>query len=157
MGFSRILTRPDALQIAPGSQVTLHLSIAFPDGTVVENTFDDEPVTFTIGDGFLDEGLELALIGLKAGDQQSLTLMPGQAFGVLDSESIKLIPLSSFKDDMSLEPGVIIAFTSSEGEELAGTVREVREDDVEIDFNHPLAGREIIFKVEVLSVDNSAL
>ncbi|MEE9423152.1 MAG: peptidylprolyl isomerase, partial [Gammaproteobacteria bacterium] len=74
-----------------------------------------------------------------------------------DSESIKLIPLSSFKDDMSLEPGVIIAFTSSEGEELAGTVREVREDDVEVDFNHPLAGREIIFKVEVLSVDNSAL
>jgi FKBP-type peptidyl-prolyl cis-trans isomerase SlpA len=132
------------------------LSIAFPDGAVVDNTFDDDPVSFTIGDGFLDEGLELALIGLKAGDHQSLTLMPGQAFGIPDSESIKLMPLSAFNDDMLLEPGVIIAFTSSEGEELAGTVREVSGNEVEVDFNHPLAGREIIFKVEVLSVDNTA-
>ena len=145
------------MQIAPGSQVTLHLSIVFPDGTVVENTFDDEPVSFTIGDGFLDEGLELALIGLKAGDQQILTLMPGQAFGLPDAGLVKLVPLSDFHEDMPLEPGVIIAFSLPEGEELAGTVREVRDEEVEIDLNHPLAGHKIIFTVEVLAVENSDL
>lgn len=142
------------MRIVPGSLVSLHLSITLVDGSVVENTFDDEPVTFTLGDGSLDEGLELALIGLKSGDQQSLTLMPGQAFGMPDPEAVRHIPLSAFHEELSPQPGVIISFSSPEGEELVGTVKEVRDETVEVDFNHPLAGREIIFKVEVLSINN---
>ena len=122
---------------------------------MVENTFDDEPVSITIGDGFLDEGLELALVGLKAGARQSLTLMPGQAFGTPDPGAVRRMPLNAFQEDMSLEPGAIILFSTSGGEELAGTVKQIFADEVEVDFNHPLSGREILFKVEVLSVDNS--
>lgn len=145
------------MQIVYGSQVRLHLSIALADGTVVENTFDDEPVTFTLGDGSLDEGLELALLGLKTGDQQSLTLMPGQAFGMPDPEAVRNLPLNAFREELSPQPGAIIAFSSAEGDELVGTVRQVKDEEVEVDFNHPLAGHEILFKVQVLSIVNSAL
>ena len=69
------------MQITVGSRVTLHFALRLSDGWVAESSFDGEPVSFVMGDGTLDKGLELALYGLKTGDRQTLTLMPGQAFG----------------------------------------------------------------------------
>lgn len=138
--------------IAPGSQVTMHFSISLPDGTEAASTFDDEPTIFVMGDGSISEGLELALYGLTTGDKQSLTLQPDQAFGPRDEAKVHPMPRSNFAADMELEPGLIIGFTTPDGHELAGIVQEVQEQDVVMDFNHPLAGMEVTFIVEVLEV-----
>ena len=132
--------------------VTLHLSLALQDGTVAESTFDGEPLVFTMGDGVLDHGLELALYGLVRGDKQRLTLDPGQAFGQYDPDRVHTLARDSFAADMTLEPGVIIGFETETGEELAGAILELDEQTVKVDFNHPLAGRTIIFDVEILDV-----
>lgn len=142
------------MQISPGSRVTLHFSLQLADGMPVESSFDDEPVTFVLGDGTLDHGLELALYGLRPNARQRLTLMPGQAFGQRDEAAVKMLPRASFPDDISLEPGQIIGFTGANDEPLAGAVLEVGPEEVKMDFNHPLAGREIIFEVHVLAVEN---
>jgi FKBP-type peptidyl-prolyl cis-trans isomerase SlpA len=144
------------MQISPGSRVTLHFSLKLADGMLVESSFDDEPVTFVLGDGSLDHGLELALYGLSPGDRQTLTLMPGQAFGVRDEAAVRLIPRTSFPADMQPEAGQIIGFSGEDGEPVAGAVLEVGPEQVKMDFNHPLAGREILFEVQVLSVQNPA-
>lgn len=142
------------MQISPGSRVTMHFSLQLPDGMLVESSFEDEPVTFVMGDGSLDHGLELALYGLSPDDCQTLTLMPGQAFGRRDEAAVQLVPKSSFPDDMPLKPGQIIGFTGEDGEMLPGAVLEIGPEQVMIDFNHPLAEREIIFEVHVLAVEN---
>lgn len=121
---------------------------------MIESSFGAEPVVFVIGDGSMDAGLELALTGLRAGDQQVLNLMPGQAFGMPDPEAIGRVPLSAFPSGMAAEAGVFIEFTTPQGKDVAGRVIAVSNDSVDVDFNHPLAGREIVFKVEVLAVDN---
>jgi len=138
--------------VAEHSSVTLHLSLALEDGTVAESTFDGEPLTFTMGDGTLDHGLELGLYGLVRGDKQRLTLDPGQAFGRHDPARVHDLPRDSFAADMTLEPGVIIGFETQAGEELAGAILAVDADSVRVDFNHPLAGRTIIYEVEILDV-----
>ncbi len=138
--------------IVPGSQVTMHFSITLPDGTEAASTFEDEPTTFVVGDGTVSDGLELALFGLTAGDEQSLTLQPDQAFGPRDEAKEHPMPRANFSPEMELEPGLIIGFTTPDGNELAGIVQEVHEQDVLMDFNHPLAGMEVIFRVEVLEV-----
>jgi len=138
--------------IAPGSQVTMHFSISLPDGTEAASTFSDEPTTFIMGDGSISEGLELALYGLTTGDKQSLTLQPDQAFGPRDEAKVHPMPRSNFAADMELEPGLIIGFTTPDGHELAGIVQDLHEQDVVIDFNHPLAGMEVTFMVEVVEV-----
>ena len=138
--------------IVPGSQVTIHFSISLPDGTEAASTFGDEPTTFVVGDGSVSEGLELALYGLVAGDEQSLTLAPDQAFGPRDEAKVQPMPRSNFGPEIELEPGLIIGFTTPDGHEVAGIVHELRANEVLIDFNHPLAGIEVIFKVEVLEV-----
>ena len=132
----------------------MHVALRLADGMTAESSFDDEPLSFVLGDGTLDQGLELALIGLVAGDRQSLTLMPGQAFGMRDAEAVQRVPKGRFPGDMPLEKGQIIGFTGESGEELAGTIIQAGNDDVEVDFNHPLAGREIEFEVHVLAVEN---
>lgn len=144
------------MTIAPGSKVTLHFSLRLADGMLVESSFEDEPLTFVLGDGTLDHGLELALYGLCANARQTLTLMPGQAFGERDDSAVQWLPRASFPAEMSLQPGQIIGFTGEHDEPLAGAVLEVGPEQVKVDFNPPLAGREFIFEVHVLEVQNPA-
>ncbi|MGB5260999.1 MAG: FKBP-type peptidyl-prolyl cis-trans isomerase [Gammaproteobacteria bacterium] len=138
--------------IAERSTVTLHLSLSLEDGTVAESTFGGEPLTFTLGDGTLDYGLELGLYGLVSGAKQRLTLDPGQAFGQRDPGRVHTLPRETFAADMQLEPGMIIGFETEAGEELPGAVLEVDKETVQVDFNHPLAGRTILYEVEILDV-----
>jgi FKBP-type peptidyl-prolyl cis-trans isomerase SlpA len=142
----------EELTIQPGSEVTMHCSITLEDGTVAESTLKDEPLHFTLGDGTLIQGLELAIYGLKAGDKQSLKIDPEYAFGPRDDEGIRVQPRSDFPEDMNLEVGQIIEFETHTGEFILGAVMELEEDNVTMDFNHPLAGHEIQFDVEILDV-----
>jgi FKBP-type peptidyl-prolyl cis-trans isomerase SlpA len=135
-----------------GSTVTLHLALTLEDGTVAETTFDDEPLTFTMGDGTLVHGLELALYGLRPGDTQRLALYPEQAFGPHDPERIQRLPRACFPTDIELVPGNIIAFDMPGGEEIAGTLISLDDRTVEVDLNHPLAGYRIVFDVEIINV-----
>ena len=138
--------------ISPESTVILHLSLSLEDGTVAESTFEDEPLTFTMGDGTLEEGLELGLYGLRAGNTQRLVLEPGQAFGLHDPSKLHQLSRSEFSDELELEPGVIIGFDTPAGEELSGTIISLTDETVDVDFNHPLAGRVVVFEVEIITV-----
>jgi FKBP-type peptidyl-prolyl cis-trans isomerase SlpA len=132
--------------------VTLHLALSLTDGTEALSTFGEEPLTLTIGDGTLQPGLELALYGLRAGDRESLTLAPGQAYGGHDPAQVHEMLLADFPEPGALEPGQIIAFALPDGRELPGTVLEVGEEIARVDFNHPLAGREIVLRAEIIAV-----
>ena len=138
--------------ISPESTVTLHLSLTLEDGTVAESTFDDEPLMFTMGDGTLVEGLELGLYGLKAGDRQRLVLQPEQAFGLHDPDKRHQLARADFSAELALEAGVIIGFDTPSGEELSGTIISLTDETVAVDFNHPLAGRVVVFEVEIIAV-----
>jgi FKBP-type peptidyl-prolyl cis-trans isomerase SlpA len=142
----------DVPRIGPGSRVTLHLSLALPDGTEALTTFDEEPLSVIMGDGTLPPGLELALYGLEPDDDQTLELEPHQAYGARDPENVHSMPRSDFTPDMDLEPGLILGFTLPSGQETPGLIREVGEDAVEVDFNHPLAGHRVVFRAQILEV-----
>lgn len=136
------------------STVVMHSTITLEDGTVADTTVGAEPLRFAMGDGSLVTGLELALFGLKAGDRQSLRIGPADAFGFRDEQNIHWMERAEFPADMALEPGLIIGFATPGGEEIPGVILEVREDSVRVDFNHPLAGHEVGFEVEILEVTN---
>ena len=142
-------------EILPESTVTMHFSITLEDGTVAEDSFGGEPLTFTMGDGSLNEGLELALYGLKAGDEQTVTMTAEQTFGFHDPENIHDMPSSDFDADMTLEVGMIIGFTTPAGDEVPGLIKAVADDFVTVDFNHPLAGHDLRYRVKILEVSHS--
>lgn len=139
-------------RIAYGSEVEMDFTIRLEDGTVAETTEGDEPLHFVMGDGTLVDGLELALYGLQAGDQQTLRIGPENAYGFPDPVNVHPMPRADFPPDMALQRGMIIEFSTPSGAEIPGMITEVGEKQVTVDFNHPLAGHEITFEVEILSV-----
>lgn len=144
-----------AEEITMHSQVLMHYSIALSDGTVVESSFEDEPVEINMGKDDLPEGMELAVYGLKAGDKQTLTLTPEQCFGPRDEDNIHLMPLSDFPQGLVPEIGLTYAFGTDAGEDVTGTIRSIKGEQVEVDFNHPLAGHELVFRVEIIDINNT--
>ncbi len=142
-------------QINMHSLVLINYSIALTNGTVIESNFDDEALQITMGGDDITEGMELAIFGLEEADKQTLTLTPEQGFGLRDEDNIHDMPLSDFPDELAPEIGLSYSFESPQGDDIPGTVTKLSDDSVEIDFNHPLAGQEIVFSVEILGINNS--
>lgn len=140
------------LAVGPQTRVTLHFALKLDDGSVVDSTFDKEPATFEFGDGNLLPGFEKALVGLMAGEKSELTIAPEDAFSQPNPNNIQTFKRSDFDVEMVLEPGLVISFADPSGE-LPGVVKSVDGDVVTVDFNHPLAGREILFDVEIIAVE----
>lgn len=140
-------------KITPDSIVTLHHQIGFTDGSLLEDTFDQEPITLKLGSGELARGLELAILDLEEGDDQTLDITPDLAFGYPDESLIQQLPRSDFAEDFELESGLVIEFSTPSGETLPGTILEFDEKQVSVDFNHPLAGQTVRYRVKIVSIE----
>lgn len=139
------------LRIGPDRQVTLHFALKLENGDVVDSTFDKQPATFKVGDGNLLPGFEVALYGFKAGDKRSLQIEPENAFGQPNPQNVQVMPRGQFQD-MELSEGLLIIFNDAANAELPGVVKAFDEQQVTIDFNHPLAGKTLSFDVEIIEV-----
>ncbi|MBW2942050.1 FKBP-type peptidyl-prolyl cis-trans isomerase [Zhongshania aquimaris] len=142
--------------IAPGTEICLHFSLSIIDGDEVDSNFGGKPASFVFGDGNLLPSVEAKLLGLKAGAKETFTLAPEDGFGQRNPANIQRFPRSQFGADMVLEEGLVISFADAARAELPGVVSEVDDDFVMVDFNHPLAGRMLNFRVEILSVSAQA-
>lgn len=140
------------MKIAPGTEITLHFALSIVGGDDVDSTFGAKPATFNYGDGSLLPGVEAKLLGLCAGDSETFTLAPEDAFGQRNPANIQRFPRSQFAADMALEKGLVISFADAARAELPGVVSEVSDESVMVDFNHPLAGLNLTFRVEILKV-----
>lgn len=143
----------EQLPIGPGTTVTLHFALRLEDGEEIDSTYGKDPAVFTVGDGNLLPGFEQALFGLKPGDEQVLTISPEDGFGQHNPSNIQEIPRDQFGDDIELEEGLMLSFADAKKAELPGVVSEFDDEKVVIDFNHPLAGRDILFDVAILNVE----
>ena len=141
------------LPIDQGTRVTLHFALRFTDGQEIDSTFDKAPASLEIGDENLPENFEAYLMGLKAGDRQTFEVPPEKAFGQHNPSNIQTFKRHEFSADMVLEPGVMISFADARQSELPGVVSRVEGDQVDVDFNHPLAGRTLRFEVEIIDVE----
>lgn len=151
--MSRLITSSAGRRINERSRVTLHFAVLLQGGEEVDTTRRGRPATFEMGDGNLLPGFEEALLGMCAGDDAQIPLTPEQAFGEHRRDNVQLMDRDAFAG-VDLEPGLMVSFAGPGGE-LPGVVRRVFERTVEVDFNHPLAGRHIVFDVSILDVDDA--
>jgi len=143
--------------VQPGSFLTLHYRLRGPDGTVVVNTFDDKPATLSLGAGQLAPAMESRLIGLAEGAHQTFALAPGEAFGEHNPDRVQRVARSLLDQlgatDQEYTPGDVVQFPTPDGTStFAGVVRELGDDWLLFDFNHPLAGQALSFEVQLIGV-----
>jgi FKBP-type peptidyl-prolyl cis-trans isomerase SlpA len=144
-------------EVQAGSFLTLHYRLAGPDGADVVNTFNDKPATLSLGTGELAPAMEARLIGLPEGAKQSFALAAGEAFGQRNPELLQRVKLALLHEigdpDASYDVGDVVQFPTPNGQgAYAGVVREVGDDWLLFDFNHPLAGHPVRFDVHVIGV-----
>ncbi|MDG2017962.1 MAG: peptidylprolyl isomerase [Porticoccaceae bacterium] len=139
-----------SMMIDQGVKVTMSFSLALENGELIDSNFDTQPATFIMGDGNLLPGFEVPLKGLKAGDKGEFVISPENAFGQRNPENMQQLARDNF-DQESLNVGDVFSFQNGEGE-LPGVIMEIGDDSIKVDFNHPLAGRNIIFKVDIVEV-----
>jgi FKBP-type peptidyl-prolyl cis-trans isomerase SlpA len=139
-----------SIPIDTGTTVTLHFALLLEDGAVVDSNFEGKPATFSIGDGNLLPGFEETLIGLQKDDQREFVVPPEKAFGQHNEQNLQRVSMDNF-DELELEPGAMFSFQNGDGE-LPGVVVEIVDGEVMVDFNHPLAGKNIIFQVKIMDV-----
>ncbi|ENB2087238.1 FKBP-type peptidyl-prolyl cis-trans isomerase [Vibrio alginolyticus] len=136
------------------SAVTLHFTIKMQDGSVADSTHNmGKPAKFIMGDGSLSENFEQCLIGLETGAQKAIELKAEDAFGMPNPDHIHYMDRTKFVGDAEVEVGTIMAFSGPDGMEIPGIITEIAGDSVTVDFNHPLAGQDVTFEVEILSVE----
>lgn len=142
------------VRIAEGSQVALHFELSLDNGTIIDTTFNrPEPVQLTIGDESLLAGFEKVLMNLRAGDTRTARLDPEQAFGEWNADNVQVFSKAQFAlAGSEPEVGMMMEFEDKGKNTLPGVVSKVTEDNIEVDFNHPLAGQAVNFKVEIFKV-----
>lgn len=144
----------EEIRITDGSTVELHFEVSLPNGTVIDSTFGrDAPVSLIIGDESLLAGFEQVLINLKAGDTRTAHLPPEQAFGQWNDENVQSFPRTKFSlSEPNPVVGMMMEFADKGQNTLTGVVSDVTDDTVKVDFNHPLAGQDVLFKVQIFKV-----
>lgn len=137
--------------IDANSKVTLHFSLALENGDIIDSTFDKKAPSLTMGDGSLLPGFERCLLGLKVGDVKEFLVEPKDAFGAHNPLNVQQVKRESFTEE-TLQIDMIVTFLDAGKHEVPGVITAIGEEEVTVDFSHPLAGKNLLFKVEIIDV-----
>jgi FKBP-type peptidyl-prolyl cis-trans isomerase SlpA len=142
--------------VEPGSFLTLHYRLRSADGDAFVDTFATGPATLSLGTGELAPAVEAHLIGLAPGSEESFSLAAGEAFGERDPALVHRVSRAALDAqgdaDGDYRVGDVVRFPAPDGQSIAGVVRDVEEDSLLFDFNHPLAGRAVTFDVKLIGI-----
>lgn len=140
------------MQVADKCVVSIHYTLTDDQGTELDSSSGQEPFAYLHGTQSIIPGLERALSGKSAGDELQVTIEPREAYGEVNPELIQRVPREAFAGVTDLKPGMQFQAGQPDGQPLNITVKEVGDDEVTIDANHPLAGRVLHFDVRVEGV-----
>jgi len=139
-------------EVKNGDTVRIHYTGTLADGSVFDSSEGRDPLEFTVGSGQVIAGMDASLPGMAVGDKKRLEIPSADAYGPLNPEARQAIPREGIPDDIPLELGTQLQMQSPEGHVLPVTVVEVTESTVTLDANHPLAGKDLNFEIELVSI-----
>ena len=144
-------------QVKNGDKVKVHYHGRFTDGTTFDSSEGREPLEFTVGEGNVIKGFDEGVMGMSIGDKKTVSIQAGDAYGDKNDDMLVEFPKEQFPPDMNPEVGMQLNITNGNGQVILVTIVEVKEDSVILDANHPLAGKDLVFDIELVSIVNKPL
>lgn len=141
--------------VESGSAVQVHYTGKLEDGTVFDTSRDREPLNFTVGEGQVIPGFEKAVMGMEAGDSTTTEVPPQEGYGERREDLVVQVALDRISDEISPEVGQQLQLRLNDGRQVPVIVKSVNEGTVTIDANHPLAGKKLVFDIEVVDVGDN--
>jgi len=139
-------------QVKSGDTVKVHYHGRLTDGTTFDSSAGREPLQFEVGSGMVIPGFETGVMGMQVGDKKTINIPVAEAYGPKNPDMIVAFPASEFPEDMELEVGMRLNMTNSEGHVIPVVVTEIGEENVMLDANHPLAGEDLVFDIELVEI-----
>ncbi|GFM31902.1 peptidylprolyl isomerase [Desulfovibrio subterraneus] len=139
-------------QVKDGDSVKVHYTGTLNDGTVFDSSRDREPLEFTMGSGMLIPGFESAVLGMGVGNTTKVTIAPENAYGEVNEELVLDVPRSQVPSHITPEVGMMLQLQTEEGM-MEVVIASVNDDSIVLDANHPLAGQELTFEIEVVAIN----
>ncbi|MEX2608598.1 MAG: peptidylprolyl isomerase [Gemmatimonadota bacterium] len=139
-------------QASNGDKVSIHYTGRLDDGTVFDTSENREPLGFELGSGQVIPGFEDAVRGMEPGQKQTVTIAAENAYGPRRDDLVMSFPREQLPDGVNPEPGQQLQMQTQEGQAVQVTVRDATEDALILDANHPLAGQDLTFEIELVEV-----
>ncbi len=136
-----------------GDKVKVHYKGTLTTGEQFDSSEGRAPLEFTVGAGQMIAGFDAAIPGMEVGDKKTFTIGPKDAYGERTEEAMIEFPKSNIPPDMKLEPGMRLQLRNQQGQPVPVTVSEVKEEVVILDANHELAGKHLVFDIELVSIN----
>lgn len=140
-------------EVKVGDTVAIHYTGTLTDGTTFDSSDGRDPLEFEVGSGQIIPGLDKAMSGMVIGDKKVVEIPCDEAYGAVNPENRQSVPREQIPDDIPLEMGLTLQMQSPDGEQVMPvTVVEINETEVVMDANHMLAGKDLTFEIEVISI-----
>ena len=145
------------LKAQKGTQVKVHYRGSLQDGTEFDNSYGrGEPIGFQVGAGQMIRGFDNAIVGMSVGEKKTITLTKDEAYGDIVEDAHTEIQRTAFPEHIALTEGLPVPLATPEGKSLMGRISQLNETSVTVDLNHPLAGQDLQFDIELVEIEDSA-
>lgn len=138
--------------VKQGDTVQVNYTGKLADGTVFDSSYGRRPIQFTLGKGQLIPGFENAVLGMNTGEKKTVVIPPDQAYGPHRSESVVQMDRDRLPADMTPQPGQRLELTQEDDKVVLVTITGVSDTSVTLDANHPLAGKDLTFEIELMGI-----
>jgi peptidylprolyl isomerase len=135
-----------------GDTVSIHYTGTLADGSVFDSSEGRDPLEFEVGSGMIIVGLDKAIPGMKVGDKKIVNIPSDEAYGDVNPDARQSMPRDQFPDSIPVEVGTQLQMQGPDGNVILVTIAEVGETEVTLDANHALAGKELTFDFEIVSI-----
>ncbi len=139
-------------QAKDGDAVTIHCTGRLTDGSIFDSSEGRDPLPFTLGSGQVIPGFEEAVTGMLVGDKKTVTIPPEKAYGQRNEQMVISVPLDQVPEDIKPEVGQQLQLMGPENQPMVVQVTEITEEAVVLDANPPLAGKELTFDIELVTI-----
>jgi FKBP-type peptidyl-prolyl cis-trans isomerase 2 len=139
-------------QVKEGDVVRVHYTGKLTNGEQFDSSEGRQPLEFTVGAGQMIKGFDAAMPGMSVGDKKTINILPEDAYGHKDEQAIIEFPRQNVPNDMKLEPGMQLQLRNEAGQPFPVTVTEIKDDVIVLDANHMLAGKELVFDIELMEI-----
>ncbi len=141
-----------AKTVKNGDKVKVHYTGRFEDGRVFDSSIEREPLDVEIGGAQVIKGFEDGLVGMQEGEKKTISISPEEGYGQRDPALLIEIPNTNIPDGMNPEIGMKLRLADKNGQSVMVMVTDVREESIQLDANHPLAGKVLVFDLELVSI-----
>ncbi|MGQ9842220.1 MAG: FKBP-type peptidyl-prolyl cis-trans isomerase [Spirochaetota bacterium] len=140
--------------VTEGKYVAIHYTGKFDDGQVFDSSLDGAPFEFQAGAGMVIPGLDRAVLGMKLDEEKDIVIVPKEGYGDYDDNLLYAFPLEEVQQQFKPEIGMTIGLQMDNGAQIPAVVKEITDDEVVVDMNHPLAGKTLHFHVKVVNISD---